>query len=210
MAVKYGRERIYRKRITNFLLALEILASVTTCGKHTGTQSGSQAPTWQEQYDLGIRYLFEGNYEEAIFAFTAAIEIDPKQAPAYVGRGNAYVLSGETEESLTAAQADYEQAIEQDETLAEAYLGLSDVYIRQGEYDKALEVLKQEMKKLVIIRISQIKLRRSKTEIFPILLEKQKEKRALTVQVQFNIISTTPMTPKATRILFPPMMGQVL
>lgn len=39
--------------------------------------------SWQEQYDLGVRYLSEGNYEEAIIAFTAAIEIDPKQPDAY-------------------------------------------------------------------------------------------------------------------------------
>jgi len=103
---------------------------------------GEKAPTWQEQYDLGVRYLEEGNYEEAIIAFTAAIEIDPKQAPAYVGRGDAYIGSGETEENLAAAQADYEKAIELDETNAEAYLGLSDVHIRRDEYDEALEVLK--------------------------------------------------------------------
>jgi len=69
-------------------------------------------PTWQEQYDLGVRYLEEGNYEEAIVAFTAAIEIDPKQALAYVGRGDAYIGSSETEENLTAALTDYKQALE--------------------------------------------------------------------------------------------------
>lgn len=78
------------KRIVNFLLALAILAGVTACSGPAGTQSEPQKPTWQEQYDLGVRYLSEGNYEEAIIAFTAAIEIDPKQAPAYVGRGDAY------------------------------------------------------------------------------------------------------------------------
>lgn len=108
----------------------------------------SQGPTWQEQYELGVRYLSEGNYEEAILAFTAAIEIDPKRAPAYVGRGDAYVLSGETEENLAVARADYETAIELDETLAEAYLGLADVYIRQGEYEKALEVLQTGVQKV--------------------------------------------------------------
>lgn len=107
----------------------------------------SQGSAWQEQYDLGVRYLSEGNYQEAIIAFTAAIEIDPKQAPAYVGRGDAYVLSGETEENLAAAKADYETAIELDETIAEAYLGLADVYIRQGDYDKALEMLRQGLEK---------------------------------------------------------------
>ena len=115
---------------------------MTACAK-----TAEDTPTWQEQYDLGLRYLEEGNYEEAILAFTAAIEIDPKQAPAYIGRGDAYVLSGETEENLTAALADYEEAMALDETMAEAYLGIADVYIRRGEYDKALEVLRQGLDK---------------------------------------------------------------
>ena len=84
------------------------------------TACGQSAPTWQEQYDLGVRYLSEGNYEEAIIAFTAAIEIDPNRAEAYVGRGDAYIGSGETEENLTAALADYEAAVALDETNAAA------------------------------------------------------------------------------------------
>ena len=107
----------------------------------------SQGSTWQEQYDLGVRYLSEGNYQEAIIAFTAAIEIDPKQASAYVGRGDAYVKSGETESNLAAALTDYEKAIELDESSAEAYLGLADVYIRQGDYEKAREILAQGVDK---------------------------------------------------------------
>ena len=65
------------KRIVNFLLALAILAGVTACSGPADTQSEPQGPTWQEQYELGVRYLSEGNYEEAIIAFTAAIEIEP-------------------------------------------------------------------------------------------------------------------------------------
>jgi len=107
----------------------------------------AETSTWQEQYDLGVRYLSEGNYEEAIIAFTAAIEIDPKQAPAYVGRGNAYVGSGETEANIATAQMDYKQAIKLDETNAEAYLGLANVYILLNDYDKALEVLNQGLEK---------------------------------------------------------------
>lgn len=57
------------------------------------TSCGQKTPTWQEQYDLGIRYLSEGNYEEAIIAFSAAIKIDPKQASAYIARGDAYVMA---------------------------------------------------------------------------------------------------------------------
>lgn len=121
------------------LLVLFLLIILCACEQ--------KAPTWQEQYDLGVRYLSEGNYEEAIIAFTAAIEIDPKQAPAYVGRGDAYVLSGETENNLAAAQVDYEKAIELDNTITDAYLSLADVYIRQENYDKALEILRRGLEK---------------------------------------------------------------
>ena len=126
------------KRICGLLLTLALVLGLAACAK---------APAWQEQYDLGVKYLSEGNYEEAIIAFTAAIEIDPTQAPLYSGRGRAYVRSGETAENLAAALADFEAALELDETLAEAWLGLADVYIRQGDYDKALEVLKEGLEK---------------------------------------------------------------
>ena len=120
-------------------LVLTILL-LTACG-----QSGEAK--WQEQYDLGVRYLSEGNYQEAIVAFTAAIEIDPKRPEAYVGRGDTYALSGDTEDNLSAALADYEAALALDETQAAAWLGLADVYIRRGEYDKAYEVLREGLEK---------------------------------------------------------------
>ncbi|MCI9169345.1 MAG: tetratricopeptide repeat protein [Lawsonibacter sp.] len=129
-----GRKGCMHKRIFTVFLLLIMLSA---CAK---VQS-----SWQEQYDLGTRFLSEGNYEEAIIAFTAAIEIDSKQAPAYVGRGNAYVASGETEENMATAQADYGQAIELDATNTDAYLGLADIFIWQGDYDKALEVLQEAL-----------------------------------------------------------------
>lgn len=54
----------------------------------------SSVLTWQEQYDLGVRYLSEGNYEEAIIAFTAAIEIDPKRPEGYLGLADTYIAVG--------------------------------------------------------------------------------------------------------------------
>lgn len=61
---------------------------------------GQKAPTWQEQYDLGVRYLSEGSYEEAIIAFTAAIEIDPKQAQAYEKLADAYVYLNDLDSAV--------------------------------------------------------------------------------------------------------------
>ena len=129
------------KRLTGTVLAVVMTLMFCACGQTETT------PTWQEQYDLGLKYLNEGNYQEAILAFTAAIEIDPKQAVIYSGRGQAYVLSGETQENLVAALADFEQAIALDEMLAEGWLGLADVYIRMGEYDKAKEILQTAQEK---------------------------------------------------------------
>lgn len=66
-----------KRYITGFLLFTLVLA-LSACGGKAESEPSADALTWREQYDLGIRYLSEGNYEEAIIAFTAAIGIDPK------------------------------------------------------------------------------------------------------------------------------------
>jgi len=88
------------KRMIPALLALWILASLCACG-HTEESAADvpAAPTWQEQYDLGVRYLSEGNYEEAIIAFTAAIEIDPKRVEAYEKLAETYIAYGNAEKA---------------------------------------------------------------------------------------------------------------
>lgn len=67
-----------------------------------------QISTWQEQYDLGVRYLSEGNYEEAIIAFTAAIEIEPKRPDAYKMLAEAYYALGMDDEARNILQRGYE------------------------------------------------------------------------------------------------------
>ncbi len=62
-----------------------------------GACSQNQEAQWQEQYDLGIRYLSEGNYEEAIIAFTTAIEIDPKMSETYLALGHLHIELGDYE-----------------------------------------------------------------------------------------------------------------
>ena len=44
----------------------------------------------QDYLDLGDKYLTETNYEEAIVAFTKAIELDPKNPEGYKGLANVY------------------------------------------------------------------------------------------------------------------------
>lgn len=135
------------KRLTIVLVA--VILSLTACGQGTssGDTSGSASrPTWQEQYDLGVRYLSEGNYEEAIIAFTAAIEIDPRRASAYVGRGDAYVELAKPEIDLTfygSAEEDYLSALELDNQTVEVYEKLSKIYLALDEPERAFEILQQ-------------------------------------------------------------------
>lgn len=74
-----------------FILFLVTALLLAACGQKSPEADVSQAPSWQERYDLGIRYLSDGNYEEAIIAFTAAIEIDPMKPDAYLNQANAYI-----------------------------------------------------------------------------------------------------------------------
>ena len=125
------------KKIKTICLILITLLTLTACG----------GDKWQESYDLGMHYLSEGNYAEAIIAFDKAIKIDPKQPMAYVGRADAHIASGETDDNLAVAFVDYTAALELDETNANAWLGLADVYIRQGEFGKARETLQEALVK---------------------------------------------------------------
>ena len=79
------------KKVISAILAALLLLSLIACG--------AKDP-WQEQYDLGLRYLNEGNYQEAVIAFEAAIEIDPNRVEAYSGLSNTYMAMGEYDKGL--------------------------------------------------------------------------------------------------------------
>ena len=86
------------RNFRSFILApLVICLLLTACGESIEAQ-------WQEQYDLGVRYLSGGNYEEAIIAFTAAIEIDPKRAEAYLKLADTYASLRDFESALSLLQ----------------------------------------------------------------------------------------------------------
>jgi len=84
----------------SLILSICLMLGLCACGQKVEEAPAETAPTWQEQYDLGIRYLSEGNYEEAIIAFTAAIEIDPKQPDAYIKTAEAYVAAGDLDAAI--------------------------------------------------------------------------------------------------------------
>ena len=88
------------KRTICAALALLFLLSLCACQKAPTVESMDETPDWKVQYDLGVRYLSEGNYKEAILAFEAAIEIDPKQPKIYDRLATAYELAGDDEAAL--------------------------------------------------------------------------------------------------------------
>ena len=141
------------------LLLLLLILVLSACGdgsRPAAVPTPTATPevlSWQDQYDLGLRYLSEGSYEEAVLAFTAAIDIDPKRAEAYVGRGDAYVgwagtLDPETQAAEISryyenAEADYLTAIDLDALVAAVYSKLADLYLLLGNTDAALAILER-------------------------------------------------------------------
>ena len=122
------------KRCMHIVQAIFVVALVlTSCGQSAEAQ-------WQEQYDLGVRYLSEGNYEEAIIAFTTAIEIDSTRPEAFIGRGDAY-LANDAEKYYADAEKDYLAALELNDQLEEIYEKLSELYLATGDEGRSLEIL---------------------------------------------------------------------
>ncbi len=128
-------------------LIIIIIGAILLLSVIVGIGVSRHKSPYEHQLSLAYKYLEEGNYQEAILAFTKAIEIDSNKTEAYLGRAESYIKNGDDNESLTLALKDYEKVIELEETNAEGYLGAADVYIRQGEYEKALEILKLGLEK---------------------------------------------------------------
>lgn len=98
------------KQFTCVFLTIILLLSLAACSKAPeAAEPADEAPDWQTQYDLGVRYLSEGNYEEAILAFEAAIEIDPKRPEAYKQLAEVYYELGEDEKAENTLRQGYEE-----------------------------------------------------------------------------------------------------
>ena len=90
------------KRLLIVCIVMMCLA-LSACGEKTvdGGETADISMSWKEQYDLGIRLLAEGKYEEAILAFQAMIRIDPKRSESYHKLADAYIALGEYEKAAT-------------------------------------------------------------------------------------------------------------
>ena len=131
------------KRIKMMCFLLALLGLLSACSAHSVDAEEQSAPTWQSRYDLGVRYLSDGRDEEAILAFTAAIEIDPKNAQAYEQRGDAYwelaqsAQGSEQTDAYRSAAEDYESAMQWGSETDELYRRAADAYYGAQDYEKA-------------------------------------------------------------------------
>lgn len=132
-----------RKYITATVVMIAVLTLLTACGNK-----------WEKHYELGTKYLNDGNYQEAVVEFTAAIELDEKKPDAYEQRANAYLLLAEMdktardefteltrEELKQNAEADFSQAIELGTEKEDTFFRLAEFYQEKGDLDASLEIL---------------------------------------------------------------------
>jgi len=87
-----------------------------------------------DHIDLGLDYLDQGQFDEAIAAFEAAIRLDPDDALAHYNLGRIYYLQDQMEQAAAA----FEEAIQIDPEMAEAHTNLGAVYRAQGKTEEAI------------------------------------------------------------------------
>jgi len=103
------------------ILVLSVVGSTLGCGPSAQTQA-------IEHTNQGIALADAGQYDEAITAYTKAIQLDPSFALAYNNRGCAYHNKGQYDRAI----ADYNKAIELDPSFALAYNNRGLAYYSKG------------------------------------------------------------------------------
>lgn len=96
-----------------------------------GGKEFSQAKAQREQ---GIAFQKLGQLDKALFAYAAALNLDPDYPEAYYSRGTALIQKEAYDEALIAFQA----AIQLDPTLIDAYSASSRIYAERRQWDQAM------------------------------------------------------------------------
>jgi tetratricopeptide (TPR) repeat protein len=125
--------------------------------------------TAQEFFLVGNQHARMGEFEEAIAAYQAALELEPEHVSALTNLGVAYYNSQKLEEAVAAYQralavapedeaihsnlaaayvqqgmleeglASYKRALELEPTLSQAYFGLGVIYMQFGQVEDAIK-----------------------------------------------------------------------
>jgi tetratricopeptide (TPR) repeat protein len=92
-------------------------------------------------YHIGEIYRFQGLTDQASAAYDKAIQVNPNYAPAYLGKGRAWLMVNPPK--VNKARQNFEKALELDPLQYEAYFELASLAILEGDADKALSYLAQ-------------------------------------------------------------------
>lgn len=111
----------------------------------------------EKQLSLGDRYLSDLNYEEAVAAYQAAIEIDPMNVKGYEGLAEAYVGLEDYDKAMDALHEGYETTSKRILLTKEADVCLDYIAIldENGDVDRILAILDERSALLNDDRIQQ-------------------------------------------------------
>ena len=134
---KIERSKMPMKSAISILLLISLLLSMLIsagCSRRS-----VYTATAMERLELAIKYLSEDNFEQAILAFHAVLEIDPRNIDAYKGLAGAYVMSGKPEEAKQILQ----DGMEEVEAPTVLKLALAGVYTDTGEAARAEDIIRE-------------------------------------------------------------------
>ena len=89
----------------------------------------------QSHNNFGITQLANKKFEEALFKFRSALDLEPNSAIVFNNLGVAYALL----EVLTEAETFLDKAVAVDNELSEAWINLGDVCYARGSVRKSIE-----------------------------------------------------------------------
>jgi tetratricopeptide (TPR) repeat protein len=121
-----------KNKYLGILIACAILLLLSACLQPAAKNNTADQVAQLVQQGDGLSK--QGNYDEAIKEYTAAIELDPTLAGAYVGRGQVYNFQGRGLMALS----DYSQAIELDPNNTAAYYGRGWAQLANSAWDGAV------------------------------------------------------------------------
>ncbi|MDR2194944.1 MAG: tetratricopeptide repeat protein [Treponema sp.] len=110
--------------------------SLNPAASHAASVSAPASAREQDVvfYERGAAHLSRGSYDDAITAFTVAIELNPKHSAAYYNRGVSYYAKGGYDQAI----ADFTDALRLNPRDADAYYKRGNAYAKKKGYERAI------------------------------------------------------------------------
>lgn len=118
--------------VADFVLRIKPQATATE-------QTPGEQPAQNVEAQKGMALLKSGSVDEAIAAFTKALEANPNSAAIHYNLALAY----EKKEDREQARKHYQESIRIKPDLSQAYLALGNSYFSDRKYDEAIQALKK-------------------------------------------------------------------